>query len=143
MHVNANLVWKSYRRKSTDGVSSFTMSIWAISGCTLGAYNIGLGVAIPLWVQPQLFTFIAYMCLVQEWYYTNGLSKFKSIMSFIAIVIASAAFEVGYLYGFWAAQDNGNENAVRFFGVFPVVTIIVGFVPQFWTIFGKNTPRSD
>ncbi|KAI9008744.1 PQ loop repeat-domain-containing protein, partial [Phycomyces nitens] len=128
-------VWKSYRRKSTDGVSPWTMLIWAISGSLLGNYNVGLNVAIPLQVQPQLFTFIAFICLAQELHYSYKWSVLKSWVAFIVTILLAGGFEVGMVFAFRAAQDNGVDKAITFFGVIPVITILIGFAPQYYTIF--------
>ncbi|KAL1932230.1 hypothetical protein VTP01DRAFT_9286 [Rhizomucor pusillus] len=129
---------KSYRRKTTEGVSPWMMLIWALSGAFLGNYNIGLGVAIPLWVQPQLFAFIAYVCLVQEVHYCKGWSTLKTWLALIALCICTGAFEVALLFAFWAAQRNNVQGAITFFGVMPVVTIIIGFLPQYIKIFRES-----
>ncbi|KAI9314813.1 PQ loop repeat-domain-containing protein [Dichotomocladium elegans] len=131
-------VIKSYRRKSTDGVSPWTMLIWAMSGALLGNYNIGIQVAVPLIVQPQLFTFIAHICLVQELHYSHRWSLWKASLAFVLLCIFTAGLEIGLVFAFWAAEKRHLDRAIEFFGVLPVVTIIVGFLPQYIHIFRER-----
>ncbi|KAI7878772.1 hypothetical protein K492DRAFT_208768 [Lichtheimia hyalospora FSU 10163] len=127
--------YKTYRRKTTDGVSPWMMLIWALSGVFLGNYNIGVNVAVPLIIQPQLFSFIAYICLAQELYYGSPQwSRWKAVAMFIFLCIISGGLEIALLFGYWAADRNGNMRALEFFGVLPVVMILIGFLPQYYEI---------
>lgn len=47
-------VWKSWRAKSTTGLSPWLMFTWMVSMCFLGTYNITQRLSIALYVQPQL-----------------------------------------------------------------------------------------
>ncbi|CAO3582053.1 unnamed protein product [Absidia cylindrospora] len=128
-------VYKNYRRGLTEGVSPWTMLIWIFSGCTLANYNISLGVAIPFIVQPHLFYFICAMCLAQELYYGHGWSKSKSWMLYIGTLVIMGGIEVGLIFAYKRAELDQNDRAIEFFGVLPVVTILFGFLPQYWDIF--------
>ncbi|CAO3646589.1 unnamed protein product [Cunninghamella blakesleeana] len=111
------------------------MLIWVLAGVTLGNYNIGLQVTIPLIIQPELFAFIALICVIQELYYNKKWSKTNSFLAFGIILIISGALQVGLVYAFRRAEADGNDRAIQFFGILPVVTILVGFLPQYWDIF--------
>ncbi|KAI8331859.1 PQ loop repeat-domain-containing protein [Chlamydoabsidia padenii] len=126
-------VYKNYKRGSTEGVSPWTMLIWIFSGITLGNYNIGLHVAIPLIVQPQLFVLICTMCFCQELYYAHGVSKTLSWCIYFITLAILGGIEVGLTFAYERAE--GNYRAIEFFGVLPVVTILFGFLPQYWDIF--------
>ncbi|KAI8084593.1 uncharacterized protein BX664DRAFT_337347 [Halteromyces radiatus] len=128
-------VYKNYKRSSTEGVSPWMMIIWIFSGTVLGNYNIGLGVAIPLIVQPQLFVFICSICFGQELYYGRGWSKTSSWAMYIGTLVVMAGLEVGLTFAFKRAQFDQNERAIQFFGILPVVSILFGFLPQYWDIF--------
>lgn len=77
------------------------MLIWALSGVFLGNYNIGVQVAIPLIVQPQLFSFLAYVCLGQELYYRYHWNGWRSAAAFAFLCLASGGLEVGLVFGYW------------------------------------------
>ncbi|KAI9307516.1 PQ loop repeat-domain-containing protein, partial [Cunninghamella echinulata] len=128
-------VYKNYRRGSTEGLSPWAMLIWVVSGIFLGNYNIGLQVAIPLIIQPQLFSFIAAICVTQELYYQKKWSKHYSFLALLMISIVIGALEVGLVYAYRRAESDGVERAIQFFGILPVVTVLVGFLPQYWDIF--------
>ncbi|SAL95482.1 hypothetical protein [Absidia glauca] len=128
-------VYKNWKRGSTEGVSPYTMLIWMFSGMLLGNYNVGLRVAIPLIVQPQLFVLICAMCFGQELYYGRGWSKTASWAMYWVSLVVLAGIEVGLTFAYRLAEANGNSRAIEFFGVVPVVSILFGFLPQYWDIF--------
>jgi hypothetical protein len=111
------------------------MLIWMFSGMLLGNYNVGLRVAIPLIVQPQLFVLICAMCFGQELYYGRGWSKTASWAMYWVSLVVLAGIEVGLTFAYRLAEANGNSRAIEFFGVVPVVSILFGFLPQYWDIF--------
>jgi hypothetical protein len=76
------------------------MIIWALSGIFLGVYNIGADLAIPLWIQPQLFALIAFMCASQTMYYERHWSTLTSTTILTAVCIISAALEYGFVTAF-------------------------------------------
>ncbi|KAI8062093.1 PQ loop repeat-domain-containing protein [Gongronella butleri] len=127
-------VYKNYRLRSTEGVSPYMLLLWVLSGVALGNYNIGLGVAIPLIVQPQLFVLITLLCLVQELYFDRGWRKATSLATFVGVLMVAGAVEVGLTYAYREAAARGDERAIQFFGVLPVMLILLGFVPQYWDI---------
>ncbi|CAF0873423.1 unnamed protein product [Adineta steineri] len=50
-------IWKSWRAKSTTGLSPWLMFTWMISLWVLGIYNITQKLSIPLHIQPELCGF--------------------------------------------------------------------------------------
>lgn len=94
------LVWKTWRLKSTEGLSTSMMIIWALSGIFLGNYNIGADLAVPLWIQPQIFAMIAYMCAAQTMYYERKWSVFLCTSILILVCVISGAIEYGLVTAF-------------------------------------------
>ncbi|KAJ2961386.1 hypothetical protein NQZ79_g3409 [Umbelopsis isabellina] len=131
-------VWKSWRLKSTEGVSTSMMIIWAIAGVFLGIYNVGAQLAIPLWIQPHLFAVIAFMCASQTLYYQRHWSTLASISALIAVCIISGVLEYALITAFKVAQARQVDWVHWLFGVIPVVLIIIGFIPQYWEIFATR-----
>lgn len=76
------------------------MFIWCFAGMFIGVYNIGLNVAIALWIQPALFTFIANICLLQEFRYQKKWSKLKTTLGFVFTCCFFGALEVGLIFAF-------------------------------------------
>ncbi|EPB86077.1 hypothetical protein HMPREF1544_07153 [Mucor circinelloides 1006PhL] len=130
--------YKTYRRGTSTGVSVWTMLIWTSAGVFMGVYNIGLGVAIALWIQPQIFTFIACICLFQEFRYQRKWSQCKTCIGFILSCLFFAGLEVGLVFAFKKAEKVENQGAIHFFGILPVVTILGGFLPQYYEIFREK-----
>lgn len=76
------------------------MLIWTFAGVFMGVYNIGLGVAIGLWIQPQIFTFISCICVSQEFRYQHGWSKLKTFCGFVASCLFVGGLETGLVFAF-------------------------------------------
>ncbi|KAL0146327.1 hypothetical protein V8B55DRAFT_1409043 [Mucor lusitanicus] len=127
--------YKTYRRGTSTGVSVWTMLIWTSAGTFMGVYNIGLGVAIALWIQPQIFTFIACICLFQEFRYQHKWSQKKTCIGFGLSCLFFSGLEVGLVFAFKKAEQVENQGAIHFFGILPVITILGGFLPQYYEIF--------
>ncbi|KAI7888759.1 uncharacterized protein EV154DRAFT_302395 [Mucor mucedo] len=127
--------WKTYRRGTSTGVSVWTMFIWTFAGLFMGVYNIGLNVALALWIQPQLFTFIALICLMQEFRYQHEWSKTKTAAGFVVCCLVIGALEAGFIFAFQRATLVNNEGGIRFFGIIPVIFVLGGFLPQYYEIF--------
>lgn len=92
--------YKTYRRGTSTGVSVWTMLIWTFAGTFMGVYNIGLNVALALWIQPQIFAFIACICLFQEFRYKHNWPRLKTIIRFILACIFFGGTEVGLVFAF-------------------------------------------
>ncbi|CAE6484962.1 unnamed protein product [Rhizoctonia solani] len=58
-------VVKSFREKSTEGLSPWLMFIWALSAWFLGVYAIVQNISIPIILQPQLFGALAALSWIQ------------------------------------------------------------------------------
>lgn len=92
--------YKTYRRGTSTGVSVWTMLIWTSAGVFMGVYNIGLGVAIALWIQPQIFTFIACICLFQEFRYQHKWPLKKTCIGFVSSCLFFSGLEIGLVFAF-------------------------------------------
>ncbi|RCH78082.1 hypothetical protein CU098_004560 [Rhizopus stolonifer] len=130
--------WKTYRRGTSTGVSVWTMWIWTFAGIFLGCYNVGLKVTAALCVQPQIFAFISTICVFQEFRYQHKWSLIKTWVGFILACLLFGGFEAGMVFAFRKAEQMNNEDAIRFFGIIPVVFVIGGFLPQYYEIFRER-----
>ncbi|CAG8623218.1 13348_t:CDS:2, partial [Ambispora gerdemannii] len=65
-------VYKSWKRKSTKGLSSAMMLLWGISSVLFSVYSIGVSLSIPILLQPQLFGLLCLICHVQCLYYSSN-----------------------------------------------------------------------
>ncbi|KIR32460.1 integral membrane protein [Cryptococcus deuterogattii MMRL2647] len=135
MIQNIPQVIKSYREKSTKGLSASLMFIWAVGTVIHGAYIVAQNFSIPLQVQPQVFAALATVSWCQCMYYGRGYSLKTVLAIFIVLCCIFAGFEVGSVYALWAGQRNGVEWPVLLYGYLSAVLLAVGLLPQFWEIY--------
>ncbi|EIM86847.1 uncharacterized protein STEHIDRAFT_131391 [Stereum hirsutum FP-91666 SS1] len=131
-------IWKSYRTKSTEGLSHWLPLVWALSAVPLGVYVIVQDLNIPLILQPQLFTTFALISWVQCLYYDNGRSFRFCVAVLLGIMVTEAALETGFVYALRPAYREGKESAkrgVQFFGILSSVMISLALFPQYYEIY--------
>ncbi|KAI9444486.1 hypothetical protein H4582DRAFT_2178327 [Lactarius indigo] len=66
---------KSWRTKSTKGLSPWLPLMWSMAALPLGIYVIVQDLNIPLIVQPQLFALFTLLSWIQCMYYGRGRSR--------------------------------------------------------------------
>jgi len=131
-------VWKSYRSKTTDGLSSWLMFMWATSAIFLGIYVIVQNINIPLIVQPQSFGALASLSWVQCLYYEKKFTGRTCVIIYVLYLAVFGGFEAGVTYAVRAGVSSGNSRPLDFIGIFGAIGIIGGFVPQFWEIYTRR-----
>ncbi|KAK4049136.1 hypothetical protein OIV83_004346 [Microbotryomycetes sp. JL201] len=123
-------IWKTWRRSSTEGLSTTMMLIWYTSGIFLGAYNVAQGLSIPLQIQPQCFTFLAAITTAQGLHYDY---KWSSFFAWAFLVVASAfagGVEVGLVFAAYSS-----DRARQAWGVLAAIFIVAGLLPQYWEVY--------
>ncbi|KAI0369152.1 PQ-loop-domain-containing protein [Pilatotrama ljubarskyi] len=130
-------VWKSWRTKSTEGLSEWLVLLWGFSGVTFAVYAIVQDLNIPLILQPHLFGTLSYISWAQATcqHYGRKRSKAASLAMYAAVMALSAGFEVGMIFAVKPAYRSGNVRPVQFFGIFSSVLIAVALLPQYWEIY--------
>ncbi|KAI0832058.1 PQ loop repeat-domain-containing protein [Trametes gibbosa] len=128
-------VWKSWRTKSTEGLSEWLMLLWGVSGTMMSVYAITKNLNVPLILQPHLFCALTYLSWAQCQYYGRKRSKWMVIAMYIALLAVSGGFEVGMIYAIKPSYHGGNMRPVQFFGVFSSVLIALALLPQYWEIY--------
>ncbi|KAJ6582091.1 PQ loop repeat-domain-containing protein [Mycena capillaripes] len=127
-------VWKSWREKSTQGLSPWLVLLWGISAGFLGAYTIILNFNIPLILQPQLFGFLALVSWGQCQYYGVGRSRGAAAVMALGVMLIVGGFEVAMVFAIRPAYAAGSEagaRGVRFLGIFSAVLISLALLPQY------------
>ncbi|KAJ7181082.1 PQ loop repeat-domain-containing protein [Mycena filopes] len=130
-------VWKSWREKSTHGLSPWLVLLWGISGGFFGAYALILNLNIPLIVQPQLFGFLALVSWGQCQYYGANRSRAAAAVMAIGVILAVGGFEAAMVFALRRAYHAGTDagtRGVQFLGIFSSVLISVALLPQYWEI---------
>ncbi|KAL5513222.1 hypothetical protein ACEPAH_3620 [Sanghuangporus vaninii] len=127
-------IWKSWREKSTEGLSPWLMLIWGISAVFLGVFVIVQDLNIPLLVQPQVFGFLSMLSWCQCLYYGYRFPLRKVAPIFLLIIALLGGFEAGMVFAIRPAVDNGNQRPVTFFGIMTSILLAAGLLPQYWEI---------
>ncbi|KAL4250865.1 PQ-loop-domain-containing protein [Abortiporus biennis] len=127
-------IWKSYRTKSTEGLSHWLVLAWGLSGPFLGVYVIVQNLNIPLIVQPQLFATLCIISWAQCQYYGNKRPLKVCLLMLATLLAVSGGFEAGMVYAVKPAYNRGNMRPVQFFGIFSSVTISCALLPQYYEI---------
>ncbi|KAG8812690.1 NAD-dependent histone deacetylase sir2 [Serendipita sp. 399] len=134
-------IWKSYREKTTVGLSPWLMLIWSVSAIFLGIYAIVQNINIPIIVQPQAFGMLAALSWVQCLYYDPKRPRSLCVAIFIVYSVLFASLEVAGVYATRAAVKAGDSKLLRFSGVFSGVLISVALIPQFIEIYRLREVR--
>ncbi|CAF3602816.1 unnamed protein product [Adineta steineri] len=103
-------IWKSWRAKSTTGLSPWLMFTWMISLWVLGIYNITQKLSIPLHIQPEL----------------------------CACCFLSCAIQVGCVYALRTGIKNGVTWPIKMFGIIATVLLGGALFPQIWEIIKRK-----
>ncbi|KAJ9105421.1 hypothetical protein QFC21_001792 [Naganishia friedmannii] len=128
-------IWKSYRTKDTEGLSTFLMFIWALAGFFLGTYAIVQNINIPIILQPQLFSTFAALSTAQCLYYNHKKSRTFCWIFFVGFCVCFGAFEAGMTFALRAGLKNGTNAPVLLFGVLSAVLLAGALLPQYWEIY--------
>lgn len=121
-------IWKSWREKSTEGLSGLLMFTWATSAVFLGVYAIVQDLNIPLILQPQLFGLLAAISWAQCMFYGRKWSLLSCIGSLVLYIAVFAGFESGMVF---VVRAVGSPRLLQFFGIFSAVLISLGVIPQY------------
>ncbi|KAK7024880.1 PQ loop repeat-domain-containing protein [Favolaschia claudopus] len=134
-------IWKSWREKSTEGLSPALMLLWAFSWPFLAAYTILEELPVPLILEPHFFGTLCLISWCQCQHY--GARRTWKASAFMALVVflVFAAIEVMLIFSLRPAYNAGNKaayDATQFFGIFSSVMIGVGLIPQFIEIWRRR-----
>ncbi|KAM0786532.1 hypothetical protein ACM66B_001989 [Microbotryomycetes sp. NB124-2] len=125
-------IWKTWRRGSSEGLSTTMMLVWYVSGIFLGAYIVAQDLSIPLQIQPQCFTLLAAIAAAQGLHYDYKKSAVTAWIFLIAASALAGGIEVGLVF---AANADKSNRARQAWGVLAAITIIAGLLPQYWEVY--------
>ncbi|KAJ7911325.1 PQ loop repeat-domain-containing protein [Mycena leptocephala] len=127
-------VWKSWREKSTDGLSPWLVLLWGIAAGFLGAYAILLDLNVPLILQPQLFGFFSLLSWGQCQYYTQKRSVRTAAALTAGAMLVVGGFETTMVFalrGAYGARTDAGLRGVQFIGISSSVIISLALFPQY------------
>ncbi|KAJ7062861.1 PQ-loop-domain-containing protein [Mycena amicta] len=128
-------VWKSYKAKSTQGLSHWLVLSWGISAGFFGVYAILQNLNIPLIVQPQLFGLLCMISWGQCRYYGSSPRKSRSLLLAISALVFLGVFQVAMVF---AIRPSMNLRAIQFFGIFSSVLLAIGLLMQYYEIYQRR-----
>ncbi|KZV63180.1 PQ-loop-domain-containing protein [Peniophora sp. CONT] len=134
-------LWKSYRSKSTEGLSPSLVLIWGLSGIPLGTYSVIQNLNIPLIVQPQLFGILCIFSWSQCMYYGDKKPLGWCAGVLTVLLTVYCVLELGFIYAVLEPYQRGEDAAkrgVQFFGIFASVMIAMGLLPQYYEIYKRR-----
>ncbi|KAI0258938.1 PQ loop repeat-domain-containing protein [Gloeopeniophorella convolvens] len=129
---------KSYRTKSTEGLSPWLLLLWGLAALPLGVYAVVQNLNAPLIVQPQLFGALALAAWAQCMHYgppRRGRRWCAGVLA--ALLVLFAALEAGCVFALRPAYRRGTpagKVGARFFGIFSAALLSPALLPQFWEI---------
>lgn len=126
---------KSFRLKSTAGLSPLLMLIWAIGGLFISVYAIVRSLSLALIIEPHVFGIFAAVSWCQCLYYDSGLSLRASFGACGAFLGLWAFIEVTSIFALKYAQEHSTELPVLMYGYASSVLTIVGLIPQYVEIY--------
>ncbi|KAI0825804.1 PQ loop repeat-domain-containing protein [Irpex lacteus] len=131
-------IWKSYREKSTEGLSPWLVFFWGLSGAPLGVYVIVQDLNIPLIIQPHAFAALSILSWAQCQYYGNRRPFKTCVTLFFTTLAICGGFEAGMIFAVRPSFRAGHEAGVEFFGILSSVMISFALIPQFIEIFRRR-----
>ncbi|WWC61122.1 uncharacterized protein I303_103701 [Kwoniella dejecticola CBS 10117] len=131
-------LYKSFRSKSTRGVSPELMIIWALSSLFFCVYTIVRQLAIPAIVQIHFSLTVFTVLWVQCLYYGSGYSIKRSIFYGALWASGCIAFEVGSIFGLLAAQRHNITIPAQVYGYMSSITCVIGLLPQYYEIYKQK-----
>ncbi|KAF5348226.1 hypothetical protein D9757_014859 [Collybiopsis confluens] len=131
-------IWKSWREKSTKGLSDWMILLWAVSAPFLGTYSIVKNLNVPLIVQPQVFSAFTLCSWAQCQYYGRRRTLPITMLLTALLAVIFTGFEVGMVYALRPSYSRGDESGnrgVEFFGLASPVLVALSFLPQYYEIY--------
>ncbi|KAN0064318.1 hypothetical protein ACQY0O_002510 [Thecaphora frezii] len=125
---------KSYRRKGTEGLSTWALLLWVVGSIPQGTYLVVQNFNIPLIVQPQLFSFFAIIAMAQCWHYAHRRSTKLCLLAGVATGLVAGGLEVGFYFLCKLGEHRGTPAGTKTMGIAGAVLIVVGLLPQYYEI---------
>ncbi|MCJ1279397.1 hypothetical protein MMC21_007221 [Puttea exsequens] len=131
-------IWQNWRRKSTEGVPSWMMFLWALCAPPYGVYAIVQDFNIPVQMQPQIFTFLTLIAWSQTLIYSHRWATWKATAAGIGVGALLGGIEVMLVFCFRIVYRRGINAPVVAIGVLAVVLQSAGFIPLYYDIFKRK-----
>jgi len=131
-------IWKSYRSKSTDGLSEWLIFMWGISGPIAGVYIIVQNLNVPLILQPHILASLFTVSWTQCLFYGRRWPLKRCIICGIGLLVLMGGIEVGIIYAVKSSVKKGSTVPLKSLSVTNSVFNGLGFIPQYWEIYKRK-----
>ncbi|KAK7677526.1 hypothetical protein QCA50_019532 [Cerrena zonata] len=128
-------IWKSWRSKSTEGLSPMLVLLWALSCPFFGVYAIVQNINIPLILQPQFLLFLCLVSWAQCQYYGEKRTLPVVLVMFFSLLLVLGGFEAGMVFAVKPSFNAGNGRPIQFFGIFSSVLLSLALLHQYYEIY--------
>ncbi|KAF8473632.1 PQ loop repeat-domain-containing protein [Russula ochroleuca] len=129
---------KSYRTKSTEGLSPWLVFLWGVAAIPVGVYVTVQDLNVPLIVQPQLFGIFSLLSWGQCMYYGAARSRLWCAVVLGSTLVVWGALEAAIVFALRPSYRSGSpagKSGLRFFGILSSILISGGLLPQFYEIY--------
>ncbi|GAA6013767.1 hypothetical protein JCM11491_005091 [Sporobolomyces phaffii] len=127
-------IWKSWRRKDTQGLSTSMLAVWFVSGLFLGSYCITSDLSIPLIIQPQAFCFFSSIAWAQCLHYHSKWTTSRAVTVVFVSWAVGAGIELALVFGCKHLQRRGNERMNLALGILAAIFVAGGLLPQYYEV---------
>nr|XP_019013529.1 uncharacterized protein I206_01598 [Kwoniella pini CBS 10737]OCF52310.1 hypothetical protein I206_01598 [Kwoniella pini CBS 10737] len=131
-------LYKSFRTKSTKGVSPQLMIIWALSSLFFCVYTVVRKLAIPAIVQIHFSLIVFSSSWVQCLYYGSGYSLMRSLLFGTLWAIICIGFEAASIIGLLVTQRHDITIPAQVYGYMSSITCVIGLLPQYYEIYKEK-----
>ncbi|KAE8222145.1 hypothetical protein CF319_g4612 [Tilletia indica] len=133
---------KSYRKKTTEGLSVWLLVLWIAATVPQGVYFVVQNINIPLIIQPQVFGALAIATLAQCWYYGHGMSRSRCIALGLILAVVAGSLELGFVFMCKRLPSAGSrEAATKAMGLLGAIGLTAGLIPQYIEIWRLKEVR--
>lgn len=126
---------RNFRVKDCTGVPPMMMFLWALSGVPFSIYFIATDGAIPLRIQPQLFTFFCTISWTQTLYYPPiQMHRPRLLLIVGGFCLLSIGAEIGFILWLRPLYRDGKTWPMLVIGIIASVLLALGLIPPYFEL---------
>ncbi|KAF2703763.1 PQ-loop-domain-containing protein [Pleomassaria siparia CBS 279.74] len=131
-------IWHNWHRKSTDGLPSLMLMLWASCAVPFGVYAIVENFNIALQVQPQCFGGLTLIAWGQSLYYHGHWRAWTATLTTILVAIGFAVTETILILTLRGPYYRGVEWPMMMMAIIASVMLAVGLIPPYFELAKRN-----
>lgn len=131
-------IWTNWRTKSTDGLPSSMMFLWALCGVPFGTYSVVQKFNMPIQVQPQVFMALCLASWAQTLVYSRRWPAWPTTALALAVGAVFGGVEAALTVTIRPIYEAGNETPVLVVGVVASVLLTAGLLPPYGELWKRR-----